>query len=90
MKDASVRQPLFIEPSPSPCHPDRSEAERRDLRFRGPSVRQRSCPLSHSLLFVIPSEAEGSAVHSIGHQSKMETLLSPCHPDRSDLRFRGP
>jgi hypothetical protein len=21
-----------------PCHPDRSEAERRDLRFRGPFV----------------------------------------------------
>ena len=23
-------------PLPFPCHPDRSEAERRDLRFRGP------------------------------------------------------
>jgi hypothetical protein len=25
-----------MEASPSPCHPDRSEAERRDLQFRGP------------------------------------------------------
>jgi hypothetical protein len=25
-----------VEPLPFPCHPDRSEAERRDLRFRGP------------------------------------------------------
>jgi hypothetical protein len=38
MKNASVRHPLSIEPSPFPCHPDRSEAERRDLRFRGPFV----------------------------------------------------
>jgi hypothetical protein len=48
-----------------------------------------------ALPFVIPSEAEGSAVHSIGHQSQRETLLPLCHPDRSeaerrDLRFRGP
>jgi hypothetical protein len=27
-----------MEPLPFPCHPDRSEAERRDLRFRGPFV----------------------------------------------------
>jgi hypothetical protein len=26
----------LYEPLPFPCHPDRSEAERRDLRFRGP------------------------------------------------------
>jgi len=32
------QQPLSIEPLPFPCHPDRSEAERRDLRFRGPFV----------------------------------------------------
>src|ERR1700751_5823769 len=25
-----------MEPFPFPCHPDRSEAKRRDLRFRGP------------------------------------------------------
>jgi hypothetical protein len=36
MKHTSVRQPLPIEPLPFLCHPDRSEAERRDLRFRGP------------------------------------------------------
>jgi hypothetical protein len=36
IKNASVRHPLSMEPSPFPCHPDRSEAERRDLRFRGP------------------------------------------------------
>jgi hypothetical protein len=34
----SVRHPLSMEPSPFPCHPDRSVAERRDLRFRGPFV----------------------------------------------------
>ena len=33
---ASFRQPLSMEPLPFPCHPDRSEAERRDLRFYGP------------------------------------------------------
>jgi hypothetical protein len=33
------------------------------------------------LLFVIPSEAEGPAVRSTGHQSQMETLLFPCHPE---------
>ena len=38
MKNASVRHPRFMEPLPFPCHPDRSEAERRDLRFRGPFV----------------------------------------------------
>ncbi len=36
MKNASVRQLLSMEPLPFPCHPDRSEAERRDLRFYGP------------------------------------------------------
>jgi hypothetical protein len=34
MKNASVRHPRFMELLPFPCHPDRSEAERRDLRFR--------------------------------------------------------
>src|SRR5579863_1222151 len=38
MKSTSVRHPLSVEPVPLPCHPDRSEAERRDLRFRGPFV----------------------------------------------------
>jgi hypothetical protein len=38
IKNASVRHPRFMEPLPFPCHPDRSEAERRDLRFRGPFV----------------------------------------------------
>jgi hypothetical protein len=34
----SVRHPLFMEQLLLPCHPDRSEAERRDLRFRRPFV----------------------------------------------------
>jgi hypothetical protein len=38
MKNASFRQPLSMESLLFPCHPDRSEAERRDLRFRGPFV----------------------------------------------------
>src|ERR1700748_559505 len=31
---------------PLPCHPDRSEAERRDVRFRGPLVEMiaKNCP----------------------------------------------
>jgi hypothetical protein len=33
-----VRHPLSMESLPFPCHPDRSEAERRDLRFRRPFV----------------------------------------------------
>ena len=36
MKNTSLLQPLSMEPLPLPCHPDRSEAKRRDLRFRGP------------------------------------------------------
>ncbi len=32
-ENASVRPPLSMEPLPLPCHPDRSEAEWRDLRF---------------------------------------------------------
>jgi hypothetical protein len=43
---------------------------------------QRSSLLHHPLLFVIPSEAEGSAVRSIGNQSEMEASPSPCHPER--------
>jgi hypothetical protein len=42
-ENVSVRKSLSIQPSPFPCHPacpglpwDRSEAEWRDLRFRGP------------------------------------------------------
>jgi hypothetical protein len=38
MKNASFRLPLSMESLLFPCHPDRSEAERRDLRFRGPFV----------------------------------------------------
>jgi hypothetical protein len=38
MKNASVRHPRFMEALPFPCHPDRSEAERRDLQFRRPFV----------------------------------------------------
>ena len=36
MKNAAVQQPLSFQPVPFPCHPDWSEAEGRDLRFRGP------------------------------------------------------
>jgi hypothetical protein len=42
----------LYEPLPFPCHPDRSEAERRDLRFRGPFLemffdRRSHGPASH-------------------------------------------
>ena len=37
MKNASVRVPHSWNHHP-PCHPDRSEAKRRDLRFNGPLV----------------------------------------------------
>jgi hypothetical protein len=55
IKNASVRHLLSMEPLPFPCHPDRSEAERRDLRFRGPLVEMFfgpsgeifSCPRNH-------------------------------------------
>ncbi len=36
MKNASVRHPLSMEPLHFPCHPDRSEAEWRDLQFHLP------------------------------------------------------
>ncbi len=38
MKNDSVRHPPSMEPLPFPCHPDRSEAERRDPRFHGTFV----------------------------------------------------
>jgi hypothetical protein len=41
-------------------------------------------PFNHPLLFVIPSEAEGSAVRSIGNQSEMEAPPSPCHPSEAE------
>jgi hypothetical protein len=40
-----------------PCHPDRSEAERRDLRFRGPFVEMffdRSVAKWRDLRFLFP------------------------------------
>jgi hypothetical protein len=42
MKNPTVRQPLPVTLLPFPCHPDRSEAERRDLRFRGSLVETRN------------------------------------------------
>ena len=33
-----AQQPLSMETRTPLCHPDRSEAERRDLRFHGPFV----------------------------------------------------
>ena len=36
MKNVSVPATTLSLPLPSPCHPDRSEAKRRDLRFYGP------------------------------------------------------
>jgi hypothetical protein len=53
-ENASVRHPLSMEPLPFPCHPDRSEAERRDLRFRGPFL--------GDVFSTERSVAEGSAV----------------------------
>jgi hypothetical protein len=51
------------------CHPDRSVAKWRDLLFACPA-----CDAEESLAvpFVIPSEAEGSAVLSIKQQKQME------------------
>jgi hypothetical protein len=42
----------LMEPSPLPCHPDRSEAERRDLRFRGPFVEVVFDRRTHEALFI--------------------------------------
>jgi len=40
MKNASIRQPLSIEPLAFPCHPDRSEPEfPASLHWTGPRVR---------------------------------------------------
>jgi hypothetical protein len=82
MKNASVRQPLSIEPLPFPL--SSRGAQPRDLRFRGPLLEmffdrvamgrrptqgdeKRLGPATTlhrtvALSFVIPSEAEGSAV----------------------------
>ena len=66
---------------PKPPHsPLSSRAKPRDLRFPSSATKvNRSTPLS----FVIPSEAEGSAVLLISNenQPKNHTLL--CHPERS-------
>ncbi len=58
MKNPFVRHPLLTKRVPSPCHPDRSAAERRDLQFRGPFVGARNtalkqdCHLDWSVLAV--------------------------------------
>jgi hypothetical protein len=36
--DSISLYPTSMESPPSPCHPDRSAAERRDLQFSGPLV----------------------------------------------------
>src|SRR5438552_910325 len=58
-----------MEAPPSPCHPDRSEAKRRDLRFYGPSWR---CFFREPTQAENPSCAVGSAV-SFGPDSDSKT-----------------
>jgi hypothetical protein len=74
------------------CHPDRSVAKWRDLLFIICGIESE---WKRRLPFVIPSEAEGSAVppSTIRFQWKRRPPL--CHPDRSvaqwrDLQFNGP
>jgi hypothetical protein len=65
------------------CHPDRSVAE-------GPAVRHPHKQIKRSpaaLPFVIPSEAEGSAVP----RTRLGNVFRPrqnCHPDRSVAQWR--
>src|SRR5580704_4490263 len=64
------------------CHPDRSEAEWRDLLF-SPSAS--NLDGSATLPFVIPSEAEGSAVLSTGHQCRGPEDELSSRPERSGV-----
>jgi hypothetical protein len=67
-------------------------------RIGVPPPQQPPCPLttvlslSTTLPFVIPSEAEGSAVRFIGDKSQMEASPSPLSSRAKprDLRFNGP
>src|ERR1700740_2053350 len=53
-------------PLPSPCHPDRSEAKRRDLRFYGPFL---------DMFF------DGAVVTFFDFRAKGAAYRRPHHPD---------
>jgi hypothetical protein len=91
MKNASVRHPLFMEPLPFPCHPDRSEAERRDLRFRGPFVEMffdRSVAQQRDLRVSFSSHADSEALMSLRAVWYGE-LWKKVKPYQGDLVGRG-
>ena len=78
-----------MEVSPYPLSSRRSVAQWRDLLFCSSTIRL----LMEALIlpFVIPSEAEGSAVHpsdlpNFPYQTL--TLKQNCHPDRSVAKWR--
>ncbi len=71
------QQPLPMEASPSPLS---SRAKSRDLQFHSPSNHS---PWKLRLLFVIPSEAEGSAVSLPQQPLPMQASPPLCHPERS-------
>jgi hypothetical protein len=63
-ENATVQQLLSLEAPRSPCHPDRSAAQWRDLRFGGSflemlfeSPSRDDSNLSHPSPLVIPTEA---------------------------------
>ena len=57
-----------------------SRAKPRDLQFIPPVT---NAGRSAAFPFVIPSEAEGPAVHSTGNQCWPKRCFSLCHPERS-------
>src|ERR1700743_2446078 len=81
-------------PLPSPCHPDRSEAKRRDLRFYGPFLdmffdgAERLTDLSRDRRLwrgveePVPSEAEGTSAVLI-----LPMLLGPFRPPKPENRI---
>jgi len=62
-------------------------------RIGVPPPQQPPCPLttvlsvSTTLPFVIPSEAEGSAVRFIGDKSQLEASPFLCHPERTRISY---
>jgi hypothetical protein len=83
MKNASVRQPLSMSRWPLLCHPDRSEAKRRDLRFYGTPPG-----------YVFSTERSRGICSVLSKQRRPKSEpLSPCHPACPgvpwDLRFVG-
>jgi hypothetical protein len=52
------------------------------LSFEKPALQQPPFPYNYPLLFVIPSEAEGSAVRSIGNQAQLEASLCSLYSER--------